>query len=503
MKKTDETNTAIYIRVSTEEQAREGYSINAQKEKLKQYAFVRGWDIYDFYIDDGVSAKNVEGRPEVLRMIKDVNKGKVNNVLVYKIDRLTRSTRNLIDFIDLFDKRSCSFNSITEAIDTSTATGRMFIKIVGIFAEFERENLAERVSFGYEQKANEGNYINSKGVYGFDYIQGNGGDLIVNEEEAQMIKNIYDWYLKGNSFSGICRKLDKMKTPTKRGGQWYSSTIRSILTNPLYIGKVRYGVMKDIKTAKIIDSTRYEKILDEETFYRVQEVIKDRKINMTKKYPSSNAYFLTFLRCHNCGISLSTYQRKNPNNGKAYVSYFCSYRKYNRCDSYYISQPKLEAAFQSYISEINLDIDYNINRDNEEYNLQSQQKKEHLEKEIGKVDIRLEDIRKMFMLDKITLDEYRTFSVGLNEKKENLIDELEKIEFHHDKIDLNIVKNIVTNLKTNWVNLTVDEKREFLTKYIKEIKINAQKDNVKVTEILFNNISGGNKPKETGLCKIL
>ena len=166
--------TGIYLRVSTEEQAREGFSIHAQKEKLTSYANINDWDIYDFYIDDGISGKNITDRPSINRLIEDVKCGNVNNVLIYKLDRLTRSVKDLINLIELFEKYNCSFNSVTEKLDTSNAVGRMFIKIIGIFAEFERENLAERVSFGYEQKTREGNYTNCNGVNGYDYIVGSG-----------------------------------------------------------------------------------------------------------------------------------------------------------------------------------------------------------------------------------------------------------------------------------------------------------------------------------------
>ena len=148
-------NTAIYVRVSTEEQATEGFSIHAQKDKLTKYAEVSDYNIVDYYIDDGISGKNLNERPEVTRLINDVKSGKINNVLVYKLDRLTRSVKDLIYLIELFDKYNCTFNSQTEKIDTSNAVGRMFVKIIGIFAEFERENLAERVTFGYEQKTKE------------------------------------------------------------------------------------------------------------------------------------------------------------------------------------------------------------------------------------------------------------------------------------------------------------------------------------------------------------
>ena len=160
--------TAIYCRVSTEEQATEGFSIHAQKDKLTKYAESNDWDIVDYYVDDGISGKNLTDRKEVSRLIEDVKKGKINNVLIYKLDRLTRSVKDLIYLIELFDSHNCTFNSQTEKIDTSNAVGRMFVKIIGIFAEFERENLAERVTFGYEQKTKEGNYTNCNGVFGYD-----------------------------------------------------------------------------------------------------------------------------------------------------------------------------------------------------------------------------------------------------------------------------------------------------------------------------------------------
>ena len=236
-------NTAIYVRVSTEEQATEGFSIQAQKDKLTKYAEVSDYNIVDYYIDDGISGKNLKDRPEVTRLINDVKSGKINNVLVYKLDRLTRSVKDLIYLIELFDKYNCTFNSQTEKIDTSNAVGRMFVKIIGIFAEFERENLAERVTFGYEQKTKEGNYTNCNGVFGYDYLVGKG-KLVVNKEESYYVRKIYEWYLDGDSMLKVAKKLKDLNVPTKRGGHWNQSTINSILNNPLYIGNVRYGVNK-------------------------------------------------------------------------------------------------------------------------------------------------------------------------------------------------------------------------------------------------------------------
>ena len=135
---------------------------------------------------------------------------KINNVLIYKLDRLTRSVKDLIYLIE-----NCTFNSQTEKIDTSNAVGRMFVKIIGIFAEFERENLAERVTFGYEQKTKEGNYTNCNGVFGYDYLAGIG-KLKVNKNEAIYIKKIFNWYLDGESMVKIAKKLKDLKSVIRK-----------------------------------------------------------------------------------------------------------------------------------------------------------------------------------------------------------------------------------------------------------------------------------------------
>lgn len=259
--------------MSTEEQAKDGFSVNAQKDKLTKYAEINEWNIVDYYIDEGISGKNIKDRTEVNRLINDIKEGKIENVLIYKLDRLTRSMKDLLYLIDLFEKYNCNFNSQTEKIDSSNAVGRMFIKIIGIFAEFERENLAERVTLGYEQKTKEGNYTNCNGVYGYDYIK--GGNLVVNKEEAYYVRKIFKWYLNGDSMLKIATKLRELNVPTKRGGKWNQSTINSILNNPLYIGKVRYGVNK--KNNFIVSGKNIDSIIDVKLFNDVSNKLRKRR----------------------------------------------------------------------------------------------------------------------------------------------------------------------------------------------------------------------------------
>ena len=472
--------TAIYTRVSTEEQAHEGFSINAQKEKLTKYAELNEWIITDYYVDDGISGKNLKDRPEVTRLITDVKSGKINNVLVYKLDRITRSVKDLIYLIELFDKYDCTFNSETEKIDTSNAVGRMFVKIIGIFAEFERENLAERVSLGYEQKAREGNYINTRGVFGYDYIVGEG-ILEINELESMYVKKIYEWYLEGNSMRSIAIKLMDKNVPTKRGGKWNQATIQSILTNPLYIGRVRYGIRKS--NSFETEGKNFSPIIDESLFNSVQELLNNRKKFLSRKYSSDNTYYFKVLKCSKCGEKY--HARQQIQNGKIFINYSCNGNYYKTCDMPGFSHPKLELAFLNYLDNIETfefdeNILYNVSNDNEI-------EKNRIINEIDKLNKKRNDTVNLYTEDKVDLDTFQEIQSILNKKIERLNNELNNITEEKPKeiIDVRIIKEIITNIKENFMYLDNHEKRLFIERFIKTIKVRKDGDNVVIDEVVF------------------
>ncbi len=353
--------TGIYIRVSTEDQAKDGFSIHAQREKLTKYAEVNDWNIFDYYVDDGISGKNLEERPEVTRLLEDVQKKKINNVLIYKLDRLTRSVKDLIYLIELFEKCDCTFNSQTEKIDTSNAVGRMFVKIIGIFAEFERENLAERVSFGYEQKTREGNYTNTNGVYGYDYIVGEQ-KLVVNNLEKKLVNKIFDLYIEGKSYFKIAQLFNKENVPTKRGGNWSAATIKSIISNPLYIGKIRYGVHKKNKDRSFtVKSNGIESIVSKKKWTLANSIMKTRKGYQIRRYPSENSYYFPTIRCGKCGGKISARQQKQ--NDKLYITYRCNNSSKGCCDCGGFSHNNIEKEFVNFLSTLkNMEFDEDIGK---------------------------------------------------------------------------------------------------------------------------------------------
>ncbi len=315
-------NTGIYVRVSTEEQALNGFSIRAQIDKLKMYCEVKEWVAIDIYKDEGKSGKNIKEREELLRLIEDIKKGKINNVLVYKIDRLTRSTRDLIDMIDFFNKNNCSFNSLTENIDTKSSTGRMFIKIIGIFAEFERENIVERVKLGLERKVKEGYTIASKNLsYGYCKTKGEKIQK-VNQYESYVVRKIFNMYLENFNFTEIAKYLNKYNIKTKNNKNWTPKNIKLILINSNYIGLVRYGINKE-KYFEI--SGKHEPIIKREIFEQVQK-------KMTKKI---NIYNQIYCMCGNSLKKKEIISIKNRKYKRKY-KYYCPICKKN------ISQNKLD-----------------------------------------------------------------------------------------------------------------------------------------------------------------
>ena len=479
--------TGIYIRVSTEEQAHDGFSINAQREKLTKYAEANDWNIYNIYIDDGISGKNLTARPEVNKLLDDVKNDKVNNVLIYKLDRLTRSVKDLIYLIEFFEQYNCTFNSQTEKIDTSNAVGRMFVKIIGIFAEFERENLAERVSFGYEQKTREGNYTNTNGVYGYDYIKGKG-ILIVNEEEKLLVQRIYNDYLDGMSYAKIAKNLNKEKVPTKRGGRWSPSTINSILTNPLYIGKVRYGVTTKNKSKSFTaNGINIEPIISSSLWEKVHSLLLKRKKHNIRRYPSENTYYFHFLKCEKCGGTFLA--RQQIQRGKRYITYKCNNAIKGKCDSKGFSHKKMEKEFLNFLSTLKeLKPDKSlINQNKKAKNLKL--KEDGVKRKINSICKNKSLYRKQFIEEVVDILEYKELLKELSKKEEFLKRELNKLAEERQKedssISFDLIKDIVKNIELNFKNLNNKEKLQFLENFVKHIVVIKEENDVIIKNVEF------------------
>lgn len=258
-----ELRVAIYARVSTEDQAKEGFSLDAQLDKLKSYCKARGWKIVGEYVDDGYSGRTTR-RPAYQKMMREMDKW--DAILVIKMDRIHRNSKNFMMMMEQLRANGKEFVSMTESLDTSTAMGRFVMDIIQRIAQLESEQIGERVYIGMEQKAKTGGGVLGFNIpYGYDYID---GKLVVNKEEAEIVKKIFQWYLDGKSIGWIVKTLQNQKISTKKGGVWAKKTVSSILKNPIYCGYLRWE--------KYLNKGEHQPIIDVDTFNKVQNLIRKR-----------------------------------------------------------------------------------------------------------------------------------------------------------------------------------------------------------------------------------
>jgi DNA invertase Pin-like site-specific DNA recombinase len=239
---------AIYIRVSTAEQAKEGYSLGAQEESLTGYVKNMNYDIYKIYKDEGKSAKDMKHRPALQQLLKDAENKQFNAVIVYKLDRFSRSLKDLILTIEKLKDIGIDFISLQDKIETASAAGKLMFHIISSFAEFERDIISERTKFGMSEKAREGGTV-TKAAYGYKIVDGN---IISDPEKCDKLREIFETYLNNNiSLSKLAIKYDL----TTKG-------LISILKNRTYIGELRFN--------DIYSKGQHDSILSKELFDSVQ-----------------------------------------------------------------------------------------------------------------------------------------------------------------------------------------------------------------------------------------
>ena len=254
---------AIYTRVSTEEQAKEGFSLDAQLDKLRSYCKARDWIVAGEYVDDGYSGRKTK-RPAYMKMLEEMDKW--DALLVIKMDRIHRNQKNFMFMMEHLNKNKKEFVSMSESFDTSTAIGRFVMNIIQGIAQLESEQIGERVYIGMEQKAKiNGGVLGFNIPYGYDYMD---GKLNVNQTEALVIKNIYSWYLDHKSMGEIVTMLNDAKVPTKNQGLWAKKMVSTILKNPIYCGYLHWE--------KYVNKSDHEPIILVQSFNTVQGFIADQ-----------------------------------------------------------------------------------------------------------------------------------------------------------------------------------------------------------------------------------
>lgn len=274
--------TAFYIRVSTDRQAEEGYSVLAQQRKLLAFAAMKDIENYEFYIDPGYTGSNLD-RPEMQRLINDIENGLIEAVVVFKLDRLSRSQLDVCTLLEtVFTPNDVDFVSLTENFDTGSPYGKAMVGLLSVFSQLERENIFIRTRMGMEERIKKGLWRGGGGVptgYDYDKVQG----ILVPNNRAQDIREIFDLYLAGVSPYRLA-ELYGFKS---------DSAIRHILANPVYIGMIKY---KDKYYRGL-----HEPIVSEEVFEAVQRMMKLRSTPTV----TESKYLLTgMITCGCCGAKM-------------------------------------------------------------------------------------------------------------------------------------------------------------------------------------------------------
>ncbi len=345
----------IYVRVSTSQQV-DRESLKFQEERLRDYCKSQGFSVHKIYREEGVSAKDTN-RPRLSELMSDVKSGDIQVVVVTKLDRITRSLKDMIGLIEFFQQHDAKLVSITQNIDTTGPMGRFILNILGAVGQVEREIDSERVSEHMHHRALSGKWNGGPVAFGFVTKErifkelkaaGKKEDealrraaelcpeskkLYIDEREGGIVKKIYDYYLRFKSIRKVTHLLNKEEIKTRRGRPWATPSIARMLTNPTYTGKAWYGKRKtDLVTGKLKKVSRekwkivageHKGIISEELFGRVQDLLRQKYVKPSR---AEKAYLLKgLLRCGLCnGIMFAyTYHKKTPKGRVPYLYYRC------------------------------------------------------------------------------------------------------------------------------------------------------------------------------------
>lgn len=420
---------ALYVRVSTTSQLEEGYSIEEQKAKLESYCDIKDWHVYKIYTDGGFSGSTTE-RPALEQLIKDAQSKLFDTVLVYKLDRLSRSQKDTLYLIeDIFLKNNIEFVSLLENFDTSTPFGRAVIGLLSVFAQLEREQIKERMQLGKLGRAKAGKSMMwAKTSYGYDYNK-DTGTMTVNEYEALAVKEIYASYLAGMS---ITKLRDKINEEYPKQPAWSYRTIRGILANPVYCGLNQYKGQTFQGTHKPIIS-----IVDFEQTQRELAKRQQTAKELSNPRPFQAKYMLSGLaQCGYCHAPLKVILGQKRKDGSRFKRYECYQRHprktrgvtvYNdnkKCESGYYDMELLEHYVLTRIAQLQNDPDKIQELFSDDTSPAVD--KQAIQKQIDSLTLKLSKLNDLYLDDRITLDELRTKSADFIKQRTALEEEIKK-----------------------------------------------------------------------------
>ena len=416
----------IYVRVSTLLQYEEGYSIPQQIERLQKYCEAMGWEVIKVYVEDGHSGGTMD-RPALKQMLKEIAKLHPDLILVDKLDRLSRSQFDTLYMIQkIFEPQNVAFVSRAESFDTSSAFGKAMVGILAVFAELERSRIKERMIDGKEGRAKEGKYKGGGNVpIGFRYDK-ETEELMINEYEAEQVKEVYKLFLRRTPVNSIATIMNEKGYRTKYG-EWQGQTIRELILNPIYIGKI-------VHKGKVYEGL-HDGFIDEATFERAGALMAERD-KENEKYKPGKRYKTPIGGMIWCGCCTAKYHwRTNGRDkwGKRRGYYICYSRsksdpklvKNANCKNKTYRDYELEEIIFGEIRRLKSEPAY-IEELRESVDTSAKQKM--LRKRIDQIESQVSKLMDLYTMDGIDLSVVKAKMNPLNDEKRSLEAELENLE---------------------------------------------------------------------------
>ena len=426
---------ALYVRVSSQEQADEGYSISEQTERLKKYAEAMGWTVYKIYVDPGYSGGNMD-RPGLNELIKDVEAGEIDTVAVYKLDRLSRSQFDTLYLIEkVFLVNNTDFVSMTENFSTNTPLGRAMIGFLAVFAQLEKDKINERTIMGKEARAKEGKWGGGASEpIGYDYNP-QTEILEINEYEKMQILEAIDLFLKGMPLRTICRvfkdKGYRYRGRSRKLHDWDPERLKYVFANRVYLGYISYkGEWY---------KGDHDPIIDEETFDKLSKLLALRAEKFEihiKKHRTQSTYLGGMLYCKHCGARYSRQTGSHRKDGSKLLYYSCYSRnksvpkmvKDPNCKNKNWRLPELDEIIISEIKKLATDPEYfNMIRHEKNKKSDTPNKIDILTTEIKNIDEQISRFMDLYGIGKFTIDQVSSKVDPLNEQRKGLEKELEAL----------------------------------------------------------------------------
>lgn len=499
---------AIYCRVSTDEQAEFGYSIDEQKRLLEEWCKANDYIIYKCYSDRGISGKNIKDRPALKELLSDAKEGKFDMVISWKINRVSRKLEDVLKIVSLLEKNNITFKSYSEPFETDTPAGRMQFQMMALIGEFERGTIAQNVKMGMIAKAKSGNWCGGR-VLGYDLVPNNSPEeekkgknkLEINEKEAEIVRFIFNEYSKGKGYKAITNQINKLGYKTKKGNNFSVGSIRDILTNPVYIGEIRYNVRqnwsekrrKNINPNPIRVKGKHEAIIDRELWDKVQLILESKKGKPSRIYDGE--YPLTgILRCPKCGAGMVISRTTNTlaDGTKKRIAYYCCGNWKNKgtsvCNSNTIRVDKANEYVFKKIEELVSNeamikaVVKNINKERKDKVKPAKRLLGDIDKELEKLDKRKRKIFEAYEDDILTKEEFQIRKDELNEKIRILEEEKKPLlntisEDVSEEIPYEFIKDILMNFsKVLNSSVSREQQKKLLHMIISEITMNESRE---------------------------